>query len=50
MAGYSVKFSFYLFIKEPNKTSNMSDYKPDVHESVHRDTTMNITNKMHYID
>ena len=32
-------------------------YKPffdlfshDVHESVHRDTTMKITNKMHYID
>jgi hypothetical protein len=22
----------------------------DVHESVHRDTTMPITNKMHYID
>jgi len=22
----------------------------DVHESVHRDTTMKITNKMHYID
>jgi len=24
--------------------------KLDVHESVHRDTTMKITNKMHYID
>ena len=22
----------------------------DVHESVHRDTTMKITNKVHYID
>jgi len=22
----------------------------DVHESVHRDTTVKITNKMHYID
>jgi len=22
----------------------------DVHESVHRDTTMKITNKMHYLD
>jgi hypothetical protein len=26
MAGYRVKFSFYLFIKEPNKISNISDY------------------------
>jgi hypothetical protein len=25
-------------------------YKLDVYESVHRDTTMKITNKMHYID
>jgi len=25
-------------------------FKLDVHESVHRDTTMKITNKMHYID
>jgi hypothetical protein len=25
-------------------------YKPDVHESVHRDTIMKMTNKMHYID
>jgi hypothetical protein len=24
--------------------------KLDVHESMHRDTTMKITNKMHYID
>jgi hypothetical protein len=24
--------------------------KVDVHVSVHRDTTMKITNKMHYID
>jgi len=24
--------------------------RSDVHESVHRDTTMKITNKMHYID
>jgi hypothetical protein len=24
--------------------------KLDVHKSVHRDTTMKITNKMHYID
>jgi hypothetical protein len=27
-----------------------SNTKVDVHESVHRDTTMTITNKMHYID
>jgi len=26
----------------------MYNIKPDVHESVHRDTTMKITNKMHY--
>ena len=25
-------------------------YRLDVHESVHCDTTMKITNKMHYID
>jgi hypothetical protein len=27
-----------------------SDHVLDVHESVHRDTTMKITNKTHYID
>jgi len=26
------------------------NYKLDVHKSVHRDTTMKITNKMHFID
>jgi len=31
----------YSYIPKPNL---------DVHESVHRDTTMKITNKMHYID
>jgi len=25
-------------------------FEPEVHESMHRDTTMKITNKMHYID
>jgi hypothetical protein len=34
--------------------NGFSNYDPvnvlDVHESVHRDSTMKITNKMHYID
>jgi hypothetical protein len=32
------------------KTSSLTLQKFDVHESVHRDTTTKITNKMHYID
>jgi len=28
----------------------LKDFELDVHESVHRDTTRKITNKMHYID
>jgi len=28
----------------------VSVYALDVHDSVHRDTTMKITNKMHYLD
>jgi len=30
-------------------TLHIGQHKPDVHESVHRDTTMKITNKMHYM-
>ena len=35
-----------------NDTDTADGYytKHDVHEFVHRDTTMKITNKMHYID
>ena len=35
---------------EHGKSLESRKYKIDVHESVHRDTTMKITNKMHYID
>jgi len=31
-------------------TGDSKSEKLDVHESMHRDTTMKITNKMHYID
>jgi hypothetical protein len=41
----------------PNKIANVPQIRlkseknvGHVHESVHRDTTMKITNKMHYID
>jgi len=30
--------------------SKTAEDRPDVHESVHSDTTMTITNKMHCID
>jgi hypothetical protein len=32
-----------------NSAGNIN-YELDVHESMHRDTTMKITNKVHYID
>jgi hypothetical protein len=34
--------------KRKGRINNL--WKLDVHESMHRDTTMKITNKMHYID
>ena len=36
--------------QDPNECKINTVFELDVHESVHRDTTMKVTNKMHYID
>ena len=41
-------FCFIIIIISSSSSSSSS--KLDVHESVHRDTTMKIANKIHYID
>ena len=37
-------------IEYTSYSSKQHKSKLDFHESVHRDTTMKITNKMHYVD
>jgi hypothetical protein len=49
----SLAYDFALHqcnLKNNEKYDKMEVHKLDVHTSVHRDTTMKITNKLHYID
>jgi hypothetical protein len=48
-----IELTFWMdvgFSKSKNVMIKIQNYKLDVHESVHRDTTMKITNKMHCAD
>jgi len=50
MRSSKIKASDVLHDADNNRSSFNISKELDVHESVHRDTTMKITNKMHYID
>jgi hypothetical protein len=41
---------FYSIMSKEICGTDVVQGKLDVHESMHRDTTMKVTNKMHYID